>query len=631
MHLKERCAVAAALLAIAASCAAQGEPPPATAEPAAGAGHALTRTDVVSWLDGLVPYAMQSGDIAGAVVVVVKDGQILAEKGYGYSDVSARTAVDPETTLFRPGSITKLFTWTAVMQLVEQGKLDLDAPIDLPDAPIENPYASTVSLATLLEHSSGLDDMRPNEYFTTDEDLTAAGALAINPKSRVVRWEPRTRFSYSHVGYTLAGRALELAAGEPFDRYLQRSVLAPLGMHADFRRTPALAGKLATGYLQPDKAATFIPLAHRPAGAMLASANDLAKLVQLYLDRGAPLISEASMARLERNETLPFPPMDVTYGLANYGEVVFPVHGRGHNGGMLGFSTDLRYFPSLGRGWVIMLNSTFEGSWIVQEEVRREVFAFLARDKHVAAPARVTAPPELPGADYFGIGTPRNDLFAFVDRVTRGWDVAATGDPDGAIELAALQHDGTSMEVVPSGDGAYRQRADCGSSVRFTTSKAGVPVMLWYSMYTEARSSWRAHATYDALCVAFFLMQLAPMWSLIAFVAGRVARRRVPSDTLAWNAVAGIAFVAMPHYLFAAVTEGTVGTRNPFTIALCASTVIFAVASSAAFATSVRWMFRPDRPSLVSRLLPTAIACGGFGLSIWFAANGAVGLCTWSY
>src|SRR5262245_45449975 len=91
--------------------------------PEATTGAELTKTDVDAWLDGFMPYAIESGDIAGAVVVVVKDGQVLTQRGFGYADLDKRTPVDPATTMFRTGSISKLTTWTAVMQLVEQGKL----------------------------------------------------------------------------------------------------------------------------------------------------------------------------------------------------------------------------------------------------------------------------------------------------------------------------------------------------------------------------------------------------------------------------------------------------------------------------------------------------------------------------
>ena len=97
----------------------------ATATPAT-----LDRADLEAWLDGYLPYALERGRIPGAVVVVVKDGQVVLEKGYGYSDVAKRAPVLPETTLFRPGSVSKLFTWTAVMQQVEAGKIDLDADIN---------------------------------------------------------------------------------------------------------------------------------------------------------------------------------------------------------------------------------------------------------------------------------------------------------------------------------------------------------------------------------------------------------------------------------------------------------------------------------------------------------------------
>src|SRR3954447_3621878 len=107
---------------------AQGSPPPTGLAPPIAAP--LTTADVNAWLDGFMPYALQTGDIAGAVVVVVKDGQVLTQRGFGYSDVAKQQPVDPAATMFRPGSVSKLFTWTAVMQLVQAGKLDLDRDVN---------------------------------------------------------------------------------------------------------------------------------------------------------------------------------------------------------------------------------------------------------------------------------------------------------------------------------------------------------------------------------------------------------------------------------------------------------------------------------------------------------------------
>ena len=106
-------------------------PATAPAAPATPAGAPqLTAEDVNTWLDGFMPYALGEGDIAGAVVTVVRNGQVITERGFGYADVARRTPVDPQRTLFRPGSVSKLITWTAVMQQVEQGHIDLDADVN---------------------------------------------------------------------------------------------------------------------------------------------------------------------------------------------------------------------------------------------------------------------------------------------------------------------------------------------------------------------------------------------------------------------------------------------------------------------------------------------------------------------
>lgn len=105
------------------------EQAPAVPPPPAGAAK-LDAADVEAWLDGFMPYALARGEVAGAVVVVVRGGGTVLQKGYGFADVASRKPVDPATTLFRPGSVSKLFTWTAVMQLVEAGKLDLDKDVN---------------------------------------------------------------------------------------------------------------------------------------------------------------------------------------------------------------------------------------------------------------------------------------------------------------------------------------------------------------------------------------------------------------------------------------------------------------------------------------------------------------------
>ena len=140
------------------------QPPP---PPSAQGTHEMTAADVESFLDGIVPLQLKQNDIAGATVSVVKDGKLLFAKGYGYADVKNKKPVSAQETLFRPGSISKLFTWTAIMQLFEQGKLDLDRDInDYLDFKIPDAFGKPITLKNVLTHTPGFEE-QIKDLFTT--------------------------------------------------------------------------------------------------------------------------------------------------------------------------------------------------------------------------------------------------------------------------------------------------------------------------------------------------------------------------------------------------------------------------------------------------------------------------------
>src|SRR6186713_203027 len=119
----------------------------------------LTAGDVESWLNGLMNYGLKNGDIAGSVVVVVKDGKVLFQSGYGYADVAQKVPMDAEKVMTRIGSTSKLFTWTAVMQLVEQGKLDLHRNVDdYLDFKVSPVGGEPITLKDLMNHRGGFEE-----------------------------------------------------------------------------------------------------------------------------------------------------------------------------------------------------------------------------------------------------------------------------------------------------------------------------------------------------------------------------------------------------------------------------------------------------------------------------------------
>src|SRR3989440_12092424 len=248
--------------------------PPAPPLPELALPHELTKPDLEAFLDGLIPAQLQNRDIAGAVVSVVKDGRVLLAKGYGYADFAAKKSVVADKTLFRPGSISKTFTAIAVMQLVEQGKLDLDRDVnDYLDFAIPKSYPEPVTLRRILTHPAGFEETLKNLFVPSVREmrpirdyLIAAMPARIFPPGQVP--------SYSNYGLTLAGYIVERVSGEPFEKYITAHILDPVRMeHSTFAQPlpPALESDMSAGYLaaaEGPRKFEFVTAA--PAGALSA-------------------------------------------------------------------------------------------------------------------------------------------------------------------------------------------------------------------------------------------------------------------------------------------------------------------------------------------------------------------------
>jgi CubicO group peptidase (beta-lactamase class C family)/uncharacterized Tic20 family protein len=286
-------------------------------EPVAGRPQ-LTAGDVEAWMDGFMPYALQRGDVAGAVVVVVKDGQVLFEKGYGYADVKAQKPVDPKLTLFRPGSVSKLFTWTAVMQQVEQGKIDLDADVNrYLDFKIPERDGKPVTMRNIMTHTAGFEEQVKTLIENEPNSIPPYGAL-------LKRWIPKRIFApgttpaYSNYATSLAGYIVERVSGEPFDAYIERHILTPLGMrHSTFRQPlpPHLKPLMATGYEQASgDPVPFELVGPAPAGSMSSTGTDMGRFMIAHLNKGeldGQRILKPETAQLMHKSALTIiPPLD---------------------------------------------------------------------------------------------------------------------------------------------------------------------------------------------------------------------------------------------------------------------------------------------------------------------------------
>jgi len=306
----------------------------------------LTTADVSAWLDGLVPFALKEHGLAAAVVVVVKDGAVLAASGFGYADVAAGTPVDPARTLFRPGSIAKTMTWTAVMQLVEQGKLDLDADVNVYlDFPIPAREGRPITLRNLMTHTPGFEDVAKNLFVTDPRRIDNAAWLKADLPQRV--FPPGEISAYSNYGAALAGYIVERVSGERFDQYMERHVLTPLDMQRSTFQQPlpaVLAPDMAQSYFivnappQP-----FELVGAPPAGSLSATGIDMAHYMIAHLADGrfgdARILAPATAQQMHNAEFRSIPGlMPIALG--------FPRMDRnGHR--VIGHTGETQFFHSL--------------------------------------------------------------------------------------------------------------------------------------------------------------------------------------------------------------------------------------------------------------------------------------------
>lgn len=527
-------------LAPALSAGAQDAPAPADAAAAPGAAApadrtpALQRADVEAWLDGYLPYALAAGDIAGAVVVVVKDGEVLLQKGYGLADVEAGTPVDPERTLFRPGSISKLFTWTAVMQLVEAGRIDLDADVNqYLDFEMPARDGKPVTLRQVLTHTAGFEEAMRGLIFSDEDGLATLG-------DTLKRWiphrihSPGTTPAYSNYATALAGHVVERVSGESFDDYVERHILQPLGMRdASFRQPlpPALAQRMSKGYasLSDGKAKPYEFINLAPAGSMAVTGADMAKFMVAHLQRGeyqgARILSADTAERMHRTRSEagigPLHRMMLGfYETSRNGHFAIA-----HGGDTQWFHSDVQLYPDDGVGYFISMNSAGRESATLQirsqlavQFARRYLPTDAAAPKPLDAAAAQAQNAAIAGA-YASSRRPQDNVMGILNLLNQA-KVAA--NEDGTISVSMWPGPaGKPKKWTPVGEWLW-QDLDTGDRlaaevvdgrvVRFSMEFVS-PFMLF-----ERLSGWRAMAPLllGASVVALLLTVLA--WPVSALV-----------------------------------------------------------------------------------------------------------------
>lgn len=547
--------------------------PGASAEPLP-ARWPTTATELESFMDSVIARQLELAPAPGATVAVVSRGDILLAKGYGYADAQNKVPVDAERTLFRVGSTSKLFAWTAVMQLVEQGKLDLDSDVNryLEAFKIPSTYARPVTLRNLMTHSAGFEDGvlgyllvgSPDRLEPMDHWLSVHMPARVRPPAD--DFAAGTDVAYSNWGAVLAGYIAATQAGLSFDDYVERHIFTPLGMtRSTFREPlpPQLQADVAAGHVFTD--GKFLRQGFEylhneaPAGSLSSTATDMARFALALLGDGATMqgriLQPGTTQTMLTRSLSPGPALNgMTLGF-------FETHinGRrivGHGGDTVYFHTMLTLLPQEGVGLFVSFNSA-EASGAAEAVERAFIEHYFPAKVPQAAPFRHAQPGPQP---YAGRYRSLRRSHTKIDKLLALQGEFEVSSPQqGVLEFEhPLAGAGSSNRWIEVEQGVFRQ-ADAATFVAFKQDRDGKVYAVGPDPSTPfERIGWYEQASFHGLLLVIAGLLFV---SMIISTAYHGRRDRTTADPLRWArpamALAGALLIVFLLLFFFAISAGS--------------------------------------------------------------------------
>ena len=494
-------------------------------------------------VDAVLAKAVADGDVPGAVIAVVKDGQVILMRGYGFANLEAKTPVDTERTLFYLASLTKPFTATAVMQVAERGKVDLRADMNryLRTFKVDDTFREPVTLEQLLTHTAGFDDRNIGYMARTAAEVRSLGdylAQALPPRVR----PPGRVTAYSNHGYGLAGYLVEVASGESYADFLQENIFRPLGMSRTTARIPLppeLAADLAIGYEYDFQTQRYAPtpLGFRnvpPAGSVSATAPDMARFLTAHLQEGrfgeTRILLEKTARRMHAQQFTHHPRLPgMTFGFAERSY-------RGarllhHPGSVPGYSALATLVPEHGLGIFVATNSNALG---VDLGASRAVLDFFLPDPGAAAPLPPSAVFSKRAARFAGCYQSTRYSKCSIEKFAI-WDsqICVKTTRAGTLRLEDRRGDGSEwVEIEPllfrsaTGDELLAFREEAGRITYMFGEQTGFPTAF-------EKLPWWESIQFQLPYVLTLMIVMAStftLWPIVAWASRLVIRRPSVTD-----------------------------------------------------------------------------------------------------
>ncbi|MGD0789708.1 MAG: serine hydrolase domain-containing protein [Terracidiphilus sp.] len=564
--------------------------------------------------------------------------------GLGKSDVASNHAATDET-LFRIGSASKAFVSLSILKLANEGKLSLEDPVRklVPEIWFENRWESTdpVRVVDLLEHTTGWDDMGAHDGAKDSTGMSLRECLDYDHHSRISRWRPGTRMSYSNSGPAVAAYIVEKIAGERYEDYVTQNFFQPIDMKtASYFQQPS--PQLTTLYREDGKTAVpYWNILFRPTGAINASARDMAAYLQFYLNRGAvggtQVMPAAAIDRMElpTRTWAAQQGLKTGYGLSNFWSIDDGFVYHGHDGGMEGGLTEIWYMPEYGVGYAYSINSgNGSACWQIGDAIRKYITRGLARP---AVPAAASLPANAPEyAGWYEVDAVRNASSEFINRLVGVTWVRFEG---GRMLLSDLGE--RDQVFVPVSGGQFRSVPKWGSAEpaatvmlvapnaegRFIQMTSGGEVTLkripaWMVFVEAGLVAWFVFAFVSILLYA-------PFW----MIGGIIKKRRRPAERAIrlWPLVAVLSLLGFVTFFVLVASHDAMarmGNLTPWSVGIFLISLTYPAASLAsAFAL---WRARNQQIRRSVRWYSIAVTSALLIAALYLAWWGVIGIRTWS-
>jgi CubicO group peptidase (beta-lactamase class C family) len=583
---------------------------------------------------------LQNSHTPGVSVAIVHSDGPEWVAGLGQSDVAASQATTDET-LFRIGSTSKAFASLCILKLVNEGKLSMDEPVRklVPEIWFENRWEATdpVRVVDLLEHTTGWDDLHLREYAKDAKGMTLREGLDYDHHSRTSRWRPGTRMAYCNSGPPVAAYIVEKLTGERFEDYVTQNFFLPIGMKtATYFEQPS--PQLTTLYHLDGKTPyPYWNILERPAGAINASAKDMAAYVEFYLNRGrvgrTEVIPASSIDRMETptRTWAAQQGLKAGYGLSNYTSVHDGFVYHGHNGGVNGGLTEMAYMPESDIGYFYSINSGNGAAFgKIGDAIRAYITRGLAR-REVPSAAQLPIDAQM-YAGWYQSASPRNGLTYFLDRLGLQRVHFERGD------LVLSNMIGTiDQAFAPVNGEQFRHLPKKGPAEPIATVALLRPSI--EGRFVEIGEMWMRVPTWFAIAeLGLFVSLLLALASVVLYapiwiLGGLIKRRLRPAERAIrlWPLLAVLSLLAFVFILGPTLTGddaiGRLGNLTVWSFGLFSTTLAFGVASLASAVTlwsarkweirrSVRWFSIVATAAL---LIATAYLAywGVIGIRVW--------------